>query len=63
MGINIRLQPLKGIMTSFPILDGNKFQRKEEEKEKKEKKSSLYKAKPSAPPYWNKGVLTFNFKI
>ena len=31
-------------MTSFPILDGNKFQRKEEEKEKKEKKECRSRA-------------------
>jgi hypothetical protein len=32
-----------------------------EKKEERKKNRRLYKAKPLAPPYWNKGVGVMNF--
>ena len=50
-----------GIMTSFPTLEGNQISSDEEQEQ--EEDSDTYIGVAFGSTYWNKGVLTFNFKI
>ena len=54
-------RPLKGIMNSFPTLDGNQISSDEEqEEEEQEEDSDPYIGAAYGSTYWNKGVLTLS---